>query len=312
LSDLSIDVVLDEPVDSARRREDLVLLTTTAMRARRHPWAIVAMWAWQTALALFVGWPAAGLAHAAWSGDPHGDATLWAPGGYALVDWLWHDARGLSELGHETLLVLVVASVAGLVPTAAAMIAIAYVTRDRKAAGLVRSLAGGMRAFRPMVLLLALVTFLQALVVGAGAVLASGVEGWVTASAGESRAQQIEGLVLLVFVGLASGLGVAHDLARAAVVRFRVGGLRAFALGAKTLRLYPLSLWWSWAWRALASVAPVFAVGAVAGRIGGKGGFDLVFLALMHQAVVFVRVALRQSWLARALRGVDGALRRVR
>ena len=38
----------------------------------------------------------------------------------------------------------------------------------------------------------------------------------------------------------------------------------------------------------------------------------LAFLFLLHQSVVVARVALRASWLARALRGVDGALRRAR
>jgi hypothetical protein len=129
---------------------------------------------------------------------------------------------------------------------------------------------------------------------------------------GEARAQQLEGVVLVVFLGLASAVGVVHDLARAAVVRFKVKGLRAFVLGARTFRLAPLSLWWSWAWRSVAAVAPVVAAAAVAGKLGGRGGAALVFLLLLHQAVVAVRVALRTSWLARALRGVDGALRRVR
>jgi len=44
----------------------------------------------------------------------------------------------------------------------------------------------------------------------------------------------------------------------------------------------------------------------VAGKLGGHGGFDLVFLFVLHQSVVVVRVALRTSWMARALRAVDG------
>ena len=44
----------------------------------------------------------------------------------------------------------------------------------------------------------------------------------------------------------------------------------------------------------------------MAGKLGGHGGFDLVFLFVLHQSVIVVRVALRTSWLARALRAVDG------
>jgi len=302
----------EDDADGARRQDDLVLLTTPAMRARRHPRAIAAMWAWQTVLALLASWPAAGLARAAWSGDVRGDAPLWAPGGHALLDWLWHDFHGLRAVSHAAGIVLLLGAVAGLVPMAAMMISLAYATRDRSAAGFVRSVAAGLRAFPPMLLLLLMAGLLQGLVVGAGAALGYLVEAWAHAGLGEARAEQLEGLVLVVFVGLGSVVGVVHDLARAAVVRFKVTGPRAFGLGARTFRLSPISLWWSWAWRALAGVAPVLAVGAVAGRLGGRGGFDLTFLFLLHQFVVVARVGLRASWLARALRGVDGALRRVR
>jgi hypothetical protein len=303
---------VDDDADSSRSRDELVLVTTPAVHARRHPRALAAMWAWQTVLALLVSGPAAGLARAAWRGDVSGDAPLWAPGGHALLDWLWHDAHGLRAAVSGAEIVLALGAVAGLVPMAAMMIALTYATRDRKAAGFVRSVTGGMRVFLPMLVLLVAAGLLEGLVVGFGALLAHLAESWAHAGMGEARAQQIEGVVLLLFLGLGSAVGVIHDLARAAVIRFRVRGLRAFALGVRTFRLSPVSLWWSWAWRALASIAPVLAVAGVAGRLGGRGGLGLVFLFVLHQSVVVVRVALRASWLARALRGVDGALRRVR
>jgi hypothetical protein len=303
---------VDDDADSGRQRDELVLVTTPAVHARRHPRAIAAMWAWQTVLALLVSGPAAGLAKAAWRGDVGGDAPLWAPGGHALLDWLWHDGHGLRAAISGAEIVLALGAIAGLVPMAALMIALAYATRDRKAAGFARSVAGGLRAFPRMLVLLLLAGLIQGVVVGLGALLGYLVEGWARAGMGEARAQQLEGLVLLVFLGMGSAVGVIHDLARAAVVRFKVKGFRAFALGARTFRLSPLSLWWSWAWRALASIAPVLAAAAVAGRLGGRGGVGLAFLLLLHQSVVVVRVGLRASWLARALRAVDGALRRVR
>jgi hypothetical protein len=309
---LRVHTAVDDDADSSRPRDELVLVTTPAVHARRHPRAIAAMWAWQTVLALLASAPAAGLARAAWRGDVGGDTPLWAPGGHALLDWLWHDSHGLRAVVNGAEIVLALGAIAGLVPMAAMMIALAYATRDRKAAGFARSVAGGLHAFPSMLVLLLLAGLLQGLVLGSGALLAHLVEEWAHAGMGEARAQQLEGVVLVVFLGLASAVGVIHDLARAAVVRFKVKGLRAFALGARTFRLSPVSLWWSWAWRALASIAPVLAAAAVAGRLGGRGGLGLAFLFLLHQSVVVARVALRASWLARALRGVDGALRRAR
>jgi len=304
------DVAAVPPLAGGAR--ELVLLTTPSMRARRHPRAVLAVWAWESALALLASWPAASLVRAVYGDDPRGDAPLWTPGGHALLDFVLHEQHGLRGAMTGATLVLVVGAVAGLVPMTALMTSIAFATRDRRAAGFIRCVTEGLRHFRRMLVLLVIASVVQALVIGAGSGLGSVVEGWAHGM-GEPRAQQLEGLVLAVFLLAASAVGVAHDLARAAVVRFDVRGLRALALGVRTLRLSPLPLWWSWAWRALASVAPVVAVAAVAGRLGGSPGVAaLVFLLVLHQSVVLARVALRASWLAKALRAVDGALRRVR
>ena len=51
-------------------------------------------------------------------------------------------------------------------------------------------------------------------------------------------------------------------------------------------------------------------IGAVvASKIGGRGGGALLALTAIHQLVVLTRVALRASWLAKALRLVDKAHR---
>jgi hypothetical protein len=114
--------------------------------------------------------------------------------------------------------------------------------------------------------------------------------------------------ILGAFVLVAAVFGIGRDLCSAAVIRFHVSGGRGLALGTRTLRLAPVSLGWSWAWRSLASLATL-AVGAwVADRLGGRGGMPLFVLLVIHQSVVGSRVALRASWLARALRAVDGAL----
>jgi hypothetical protein len=293
------------------RHDDLVLLTTPAMRARRHPGAVLGLWAWQTVMALLVAWPAASLARAVYGNDPRGDAPLWTPGAHALVDLLWHEGHGLSAAVGSAEVVLVFAAIAGLVPMAAVLFAIAYATREKRPGGLVNGLAGAVRVFPAMALLLVLVGLAQALVVGVGLGVASFAEAAAHEALGEARAQQVEGLVGLLFLFASSVLGVVHDLARAVVVRFRVSGLRALTLAARAFRLAPASLWWSWAWRTGAGLAPVLVAAGVAERVAGRGGFALFFLALLHQAVVLSRLALHTSWWAKALRSVDSSLRRV-
>jgi hypothetical protein len=289
---------------------ELVLLTVPAMRARRHPGAVLAIWAWQTGLALLVSWPTAGLVAAAWGGDAAGDAPLWAPGGHALLDWLWHDARGLAAPLRLAEIVLVIGAVAGLVPSAALLTSLAYATRDRKAPGLTRSVAAGLRALPAMALLLALAGLLQGVVALVAWLLGYGVAAWARGSLGEAHAEQLALVSALPFVALASAVGVVHDLARAAVVRFKARGLHALALGARAFREAPISLWWSWAWRGLASWPALVTAAAVANRLGGRGGLALLTLAFLHQSVAVARVALRASWLAKALRTVDVAVPR--
>jgi hypothetical protein len=294
----------NEPA-TCRRADDLVLVTTEAMRARRHPWALVGLWAWQTGLAVAASWPAASLVDATFRASPRGDAPLWDAGGHALLDFLWHGARGLAPVTAAAEFALVIGAVAGLWPTAAAMIAMAHVARDRRPAGFVHSMAAGLKTMPSLLVLWVTVSVAQVVAVGIGAGAGGAVDAWTHAWLGEARASRMGVAVGLMFVVVASGLGVVHDLARAAVVCSRASGLGALALGAKAFGQAPLPLWWSWAWRALVSLAPVLAAAAVAARIGGRGGGTLVLLALLHQGVVLSRVALHGSWLAQALRSVD-------
>jgi hypothetical protein len=298
----------EAPPEGARRAGDLVLVTNGAMCARRHPWAIAGMWAWQSCLALIASWPAASLVRAAYGGDPRGDAALWDAGGHALLDLLWHEGHGVAMIGRTAVLSLAFAVVAGLVPLAAMMVAMAYAGRDRRHAGLSRSVAAALRAFGAFAVLLLVFGVAEALVAGAGAGAAKLAERATHASLGEAGAQLVAGALGALFLAGVSVVGVVHDLARAAVVRFQVSGLRGALLGGRAFRAAPVSMWWSWAWRTAAAAAPVAAVAAAATGIGGRGGISLVLLAALHQVVVLSRVALRASWLGRALRSVDFAL----
>jgi hypothetical protein len=289
---------------------ELGLLATDAMRARRHPWAVVALWAWEAALALLVAVPVANLVADTVGNGPAGDRTLWEPGGLVLLEALQRHAPALDAVTAMAAGVLLLAAVAGLVPAASTLTVLAYATREGRPPGAVPTLTEGARLFPPMALLFAFATVTQALVLGFGAAAGSVLEAWTHDSLGEARAQQVQGLVLLLALAAVSVVGVAHDLARAALVRFKVGGGRALMLGVRTLRLFPVPLWWSWAWRAASSMAPVFVAAWVTTRLGGRPGRALFVVFALHQLVVAARVALRTSWMARSLRAVDVTLRR--
>src|SRR5262249_7964259 len=92
---------------------------------------------------------------------------------------------------------------------------------------------------------------------------------------------------------------------RASVIRFRQNAWGAVKMGVKTFARRPSRLVWSWLWRSGASLIPAIAAAALSSRIGARSGFALFALFLMHQAVIVARVALRASWLARAMRAVD-------
>ncbi len=290
---------------------ELGLLPTDAMRARRHPLAIVGLWAWETGLALLFALPAASLAGSVFGRGLAGDAAIWTPGALPLLDALGRQDPGVTAVATAGIVALALGAVAGLVPLGATLTVLAYAQRDGRAAGVTRSLSEGTRLFPPMALLLVLAGLAQGATLLVGAAIASLVESWTHESLGEARAEQLQFLLLLLSLGAASAVGAAHDLSRAAVVRFKVSGLRGAVLGTRTLRLSPLGTWWSWAWRELASFAPLFAAAWVAGRLGGRGGLALLVVFALHQLGVAARVALRTSWLARALRAVDAALRRV-
>lgn len=131
----------------------------------------------------------------------------------------------------------------------------------------------------------------------------------VLARLGEARSDQLGWLVTILFVCVALAVGVVHDLARASVVRFRVGALKACALAWNTFRGHPVSLFGSWGWRACAGLVPIAAASMVTDRIALRTGSSLFAVFALHQVVLGARIALRASWLAKAVRAVDDAHR---
>jgi hypothetical protein len=276
----------------------LVALPPDARRARRHPRALAGLYAWQSVLALVVAGPAASLVGGAYGSDPRGDGPLFAAGSRALLDLLWHEQHGIRAVGALGQTVLVVAAVAGLVPVGAVLAALACGTPDGHRAGFARSMERGLRAF-PALLALLVGLALVALVLGFfGFAVADVVEAWCHKGWGEPVAQTVGAIAVVPVLLLGSLVLVLVDMARAAVVRFEVGAGRSLAYGLVALRAAPLALWWSWAWRWVVSLVPV-----VVALLLHQA--PLIVLLLLHQAAVIARVALRASWWARTLRGID-------
>ncbi len=283
---------------------ELAMLPARWVRARGHPWAVLGIWGWQTTLALGASWPASSLVRATYGSAPRRDAPLWDAGGHALLDFLWHNTRAVAPVISDAELVLIVGAVVGLLPMAAAMFAMTHAPGRRAVAGFAACVSGALRAMPSLLLLLLVVSIAQAIAIAIGVIVGESIEAWTGAGLGESRAQRIGVATGLVFLAAASVIGVVHDLARAVVVRSGANWRRALALAARIFSRAPLPIWWSWAWRALLSLVPVLAVATVALRAGGRGGLALWVLAVLHQAVAISRVALRASWLAKALRSV--------
>ena len=154
--------------------------------------------------------------------------------------------------------------------------------------------------------------FVQAVVIAIGSGLASATSSQLLARSGQAQAAQVGGVVALLFVIVASVVGVLQDLARTAILRFQVNTRGSFVLAASTFRRAPILLYWSWLWRGAAGIVLLVIGSVMAERLGGRSGGAVVGLFLVHQTIVLGRIALRASWLAQALRSMDRAHRVVR
>jgi hypothetical protein len=285
--------------------EDVIPLTRSSIHARSRPWAVVGVWAWESALSLVGSVPAVALVRAAYGRHPDADAPLWAPGSLPLLGLLSRETNGVRAATATAAFVLLLAAVAGLVPMAALMVSISTATREGRGIGGPRTLECALRAFGPLAALLVVISLAQGAAATTAFLLGEGVQSLASRWLGEAFAQQLAGGVGAAVLLGAVALGVAQDLARAAVIRLDLGAMSALALGVRALGRAPIAIGWSWAWRAVAGIAPIVAVSLLADRIGGRAGVALIVLAVLHQSVVLSRVALRASWLAKAIRLID-------
>lgn len=294
-----------ESADSIRAGTRLLLVSNDAIRARRRPAAIVGVWLFEAAIALMIAWPITRAVASSYADRPDGDAPLFADGGDALVAWLSDQRAAMASIAATISMGVFAALVLGIVPLIMLLTSLAYTTQDLRAPRPPHLLPYVARGFWPMLGVLGASALVQALLGGIGIGLASWACDHFDDRLGEARAGQLWIAIVVIFAAAVAVVGVVADLARASVVRYRHGFFAAVRSGFSAFKKQKAVLVWSWAWRALVGVSLLAGSALVSARLGGRPGVALAALAGLHQLIVLFRVALRTSWLARALRAVD-------
>jgi hypothetical protein len=300
-------------------------LSIRSMHARKRPLALGFVFLAELGWALLVATPVHAWARNVWTGRPDGDAVLFADGARELMVWLGQSGdTALPVTARTTMVLLAVGAVLMQLPLGALVASLAFgriVQTDDDGTVQIRSLRlrsalqVGVSAFLPLAALLVLGAVASLIVLLLGGLAASGLESSLNDALGDARSFTVRAVLFGVFAVLAAVIGVVVDLARAAVVRdagisASSGAaspawnvvLRGVRIALKTSRAGLGRAVLAWTARAVVGIALV-AIGFVAADVlGGRGGLSLTLLFVVHQAVVLGRVALRASWMARALR----------
>lgn len=282
-------------------------LENRAIAMQRRPGAVLLVYAYRAVASWLVGAPLAlAVGATGLASFPSGDRRLFEDGGLYLIEVIRVGQTQLAASLQNAGLAFFVAVLGAFIPFSALLVALSHEGRLRMGPWLGKAVT----FFPTLVLVSGLTLFLQGVCLFASSLLATGV-GDALAGTWDERRVTFARLgaygVGLIAVAL---LGLANDLARAAVVRHDASALRALRVGFRTLIRRPGSVAVGWLTPAVWSVVAVF-VGAVA--VGyfdvSKAGAHRWFVTLVvHQLVIATLVTLRATWLARALRltGSDG------
>ena len=319
-------------------RATIAPLAPHSIHARKRPAAIVFVFLAEAAWALLVATPVHAWARRAWGGHPDGDAVLFIPGARDLMVWLGQDDAALPVTVRTAIVLLAVGAVLMQLPLGALVASLAFGrvppppsdesdasddTAPENAAPpattmrslrLRGALQIGVSAFLPLAVLLVIGSITSLLVLGIGSIAAGALDSAFTDALGDARSFTVRVVVIGIFTAFAAVIGIVIDLARAAAVResglAAIDGtaspawnvmFRSLRIGLRTSRLHLGAATLGWAGRAVVGVA-LFAIGYVAAdMLGGQGGLSLTLLFAIHQAVALGRVALRASWMARAV-----------
>lgn len=257
----------------------------------RCPGAVVAFHAQRTFFGVAAAWPLSRWIGARMSGRAGGDATLFDDGGVLFAEALRQVAPFVRPLFSGSLVVALIAFLAGHVAMAAVVDAIA-----RPEPSSLRARLGDALGPVPVLVLLSIAS----LVLG-GAVF--GLVWWSGRSVASSlftgpAARDLSVLgVALCGLAAASWVGVLRDLVVAAVVGRRLGFAGALDLAWKTLRGRAFGLWVQHAIRSTGAAVAIAAALLAAIRIGMRSRGDATTAQLVLEAALVAATCLRVSWL---------------
>lgn len=272
------------------------------VRARRQLAWIAALHGVQLAFGLAVAWPFAAVVRSAYASHPLGDRVLFADGALELVDFVGRELPPqVPALSAHVVVIFVLAALARLVMFGATIAMLAFRVEGRweeRAGAAIRAGAArfGALAFQSISTAIA-----QGIVIALAVAALTGVSNALTHRMGAPNAGRVGIAVGLVLVGLALLLGVQRDIAAARVVAYDEPALRSIAQAFRVVTRRPI-FWVEYAWRSATGALFVVAAAAVASQLGGRPGGALVFLFVVHQVALAMRIALRVSWLASILR----------
>jgi hypothetical protein len=264
------------------------------------PWIrpVLTLWVFRAGAGLVVSYPAARTLSSFGPASPEGDALLFAAGGLHLMEALRLGGRALGAAVESASAVGLLVAFVGLLPLAAALAMLASPHAGARAAA-----SRAVETWPALVLL------------GGGSVLAQAAVAALS-SAALSKASDVVGALtnernadlLLLATGAAAALvvlaiGLLQDLARAAMVRDRLGASDAVVAGLRALLARPAAVAGAWlgpsALGGVVVLGGAWAVSAV--DVSRPSGARVAAVLVLHQAAALALAGLRVRWLTRSL-----------
>jgi hypothetical protein len=224
---------------------------------------------------------------------------LFQPGGLYAVEAVRLGGRAIAASLEGSGFVLLLLCVAASFPLAIALAGLLH--PDESVASLARR---GSQAMPSLVAIGGLTAFVQA--IGTG-IVAAGIAG-LTGSLDSVMDEPFSDLCVWLAGFLAMlpvvGMGLVHDLARAAVIRQETRARDALSLALDVLRRTPRAVVVRWLIPAVASAGLVALAALVSGTVdvSRPGGARVWGVFVLHQASILGLVVLRLVWLGDALR----------
>jgi hypothetical protein len=294
--------------------EALHLLDADRIDARRRPRVILLAWLWELACGFVIAIPVHAWAARAWGGHPEGDAVFFRPGGHALLSWLDDVGPALGIVVQTTLIALFVAALVGRLVTGAVVGSLVMGEGEGdRAPSTSFALRVGASSFFGLLGIDVLAGAIQGFIVAIGLFASSATDHAFESSLGDARAFIARVVVFVLFVAAALVVGVAADLGRVGLAANVASGnvgesslgtiKEGVLVGARTARRAIGRATFAWGWRTGLSLVLLY--------VGFRAG-DVItgtwLLVVVHQVVALVRIAVRTSWLAKALRLARPAL----